>query len=312
MYIQDFFIKFYDYRPFKSRLANKIIGNTSKIGLMLANIILPIWFKLFPGEKYYIQKINTNQQKNVIICLTTFPSRINKLWLVIECILRQTTIPHKIVLYLSKEQFPDSQSLPITLIKYTKKCLDIKFVEEDIKSHKKYWYAIKDFPNIPIITIDDDIIYTSKTIEILTKGAEKHPNSVLALYCHLIQRNHNGTLKSYSDWIGNTPINKSEKDIFFGSGGGTYFPCGSLKEANQPFDTIMSICPFADDIWLNAFIRKNGYNVCCLKKMISVPEWYISNNKKLNSINNGENQNDIQLSKIIKFMKEKYQINPFD
>ena len=63
MYIQDLFIRYYDYRPFKNRLANKIIGNASKFGLILANIILPIWFKLFPGEKYYIQKVNTNQQK---------------------------------------------------------------------------------------------------------------------------------------------------------------------------------------------------------------------------------------------------------
>ncbi len=311
MYIQDLFIRYYDYRPFKNRLANKIIGNASKFGLILANIILPIWFKFFPGEKYYIQKVNTNQQKNVIISLTTFPSRINKLWLVIECMLRQTTIPLKIVLYLSKEQFPDPKSLPTSLIKYTKKILDIRFVGDDIRSHKKYWYAINDFPRTPIITIDDDIIYSSNTIANLIQGAKLHSNSVIALYCHPIKRYNNGKIKPYLEWKGNIQLDTPGNDIFFGSGGGTYFPCGSLKDANQPFEIIRKVCPLADDIWLNAFIRKNGYNVCCIKETISVPEWYISNNNKLNTINNGDNQNDIQLTNVQSFMKDIYQINPF-
>ena len=311
MYIQDLFVNYYDYRPFKSSLANKFVGNVSKISLLFANIILPIWFKLFPGDKAYVKRSNAYQQKNVVVCLTTFPARINKLWLVIECILRQTMIPRRIVLYLSKEQFPDINSLPVSVVKYTKTCLDIRLVEGDMKSHKKYWYAINDFSENPIITIDDDIIYSSRTIERLLQGAKRFPNSVLALYCHPIQRNDDGTLKPYSEWVGNITINKPEKDIFFGSGGGTYFPVGSLKGANQSFEIIKVICPFADDIWLNSFIRMNGYNVCCLSNTVSVPEWYINKNRKLNAINNGENQNDIQLSKIRLFLKEKFQIDPY-
>ena len=40
---------------------------------------------------------------------------------------------------------------------YNKKQLEIIFVEEDLRSHKKYYYAFKEYQNDIIITIDDDI-----------------------------------------------------------------------------------------------------------------------------------------------------------
>ena len=91
MYIQDLFIKYYDFRPFKNNtIGNKVIGNFSKILVYIANIILPIWFKCFPGKQNKRNKIPIN------ISMTSFPNRINKVWLVIECMLRQTKQPTKI------------------------------------------------------------------------------------------------------------------------------------------------------------------------------------------------------------------------
>lgn len=45
-------------------------------------------------------------------------------------------------------------------------------------------------------------------------------------------------------------------EFIFGSGGGTYFPPGSLSGSDIPFEVIDKICPSADDIWLNAITRK--------------------------------------------------------
>lgn len=96
-----------------------------------------------------------------------------------------------------------------------------------------------------------------------------------------------------------------------GSGGGTLFPCGSLKDANLPINIINKVCPLADDIWLNAIVRKNGFNVLCANDSISVPTWIIFNNEKLSTINDGDKFNDKQLFNVIEFMRKKFNYDPF-
>lgn len=312
MYAQDFFLRFYDYRPFGNVLLNKIIGNASKILGILANLILPTWFKIFPGQIIYQKKCSVIKQNELIVCLTSFPARISKIWLVIECLLRQSRPPSKIVLYLSKEQFPSLDSLPARLLKYRKFCLEIKLMEGDLRSHKKYWYALTDYPNRSLVTVDDDIIYPSSTLDLLCTAADRNPHCVIGLYCCKMKWDDEGNILPYSQWSSSAEVGVSRSDIFFGSGGGTYFPAGSLNGANQPWELIQSICPLADDIWLNAFIRKNGYSVFYAKKIGSVLEWLIPNNTKLCTINNEQKNNDIQLMKVQRFMKQKFHINPFE
>lgn len=311
MYIQDLFLKFYDYRPFQNASLNKILGNSSKFLGVMANLMLPIWFKLFPSQNIYYKNRSVAKQKKLIVCLTSFPARINKIWLVVECLLRQSCPPTKIILYLSKEQFPSLDKLPAQLLKYRESCLEIKLVEGDLRSHKKYWYALTDYSNSPIITVDDDIIYSSDTLNLLCTAADRNPHSVIGLYCSKMKWDDEGNILPYSQWSSAAEVGVSRNDIFFGSGGGTYFPAGSLNGANQPWELIQSVCPLADDIWLNAFIRKNGYKVYYAKKMVSVPEWSISNNVKLCTINDGEKKNDIQLIKVQEFMMQRFHTNPF-
>ena len=119
-----------------------------------ANIILPLYLKAF-------RPTSTNREISipVIVSLTSFPARIGKLWIVIECMLRQKSQPEKIMLWLSREQFPNELAdLPKRLVEQTERGLDIKFVDNDFRSHKKYYYAFKEFKDKFELTIDDDLI----------------------------------------------------------------------------------------------------------------------------------------------------------
>lgn len=306
MQLQDLLLRFYDYRPFPNAFLNKISGNTSKLLLIISRLILPIYFKL-------TQRNKSHKQINAIGVLTSFPQRINVVPLVIECLIRQTYELKNIVLYLSKKQFQYKKELPQALIQLEEeKKIIIKFVDEDIKSHKKYWYAITDFPDTDIITFDDDIIYTSKIVEKLFKAIQNTPRHVASEYCQRISYNGIGEAHPYSLWS-YTEIKKGEKgkDLFFGTGGGTYFPFESLRGANISHQKLMDICPLADDLWLNAIIRMNDFSVINIGTKLSVPEWNIPNNKKLSTINNGENLNDKQMSRIISFLTQKGEKNPF-
>lgn len=77
------------------------MGNFSKIGAVIASVFLPTWFRLFPSVKSI-----SKRQDGLVICMTSFPARIDYVWLVVECLLRQTIQAEDIVLYLSKKQFP--------------------------------------------------------------------------------------------------------------------------------------------------------------------------------------------------------------
>lgn len=126
-----FFISYYDYRPFKNTLLNKVCGNATKIGACVGQYILPLWFKAFP-----CWKISNSQKENVVVCLTSFPRRIGVVWLVIECLMRQSIHASCIVLYLSKKQFTEN-TIPKRLQEYQRRgILKIRLVDEDIRSHK--------------------------------------------------------------------------------------------------------------------------------------------------------------------------------
>lgn len=312
MYIQDLFIQKYDYRPFKQKSLNKVTGYLSKMPSIIFNRWLVNYIKKHPGRIYYEKNVKDGRISDAIVSLTSFPARIHYVWLVIECLLRQSMAPRKIVLYLSKEQFSNAESLPGELLRYKEFVLEIKLVDGDIRSHKKYWYAVGDFPNTPIITVDDDIIYPSDLIETLTKTAHKESMSIPCFYAHTIYWNEDGSCKPYSRWDGKVKHGIRNESNFFGSGGGTYFPVGSLNGANIELDTLTDICPYADDIWLNAICRKNGYFPISLRGSDSVPSWDIKDNQTLMQINNGQSQNDIQLDSIQNYFIDKYNHSPFD
>lgn len=104
----------------------------------MANLWLPYYFRRSPGLAYYARRRQEGARvTDAVISLTTFPRRAPYLWLVIETLLRQSMLPHKIVLYLSREQFPSAADVPATLRPYEEAgILEIRMVDGDIRSHK--------------------------------------------------------------------------------------------------------------------------------------------------------------------------------
>ena len=305
MYIQDWFVRYNDYRPFNNVFLNKVIGNLSKITGLIGKHILPTLFRLFPKDL-------DDDRSCVVVCMTSFPTRIPNLWIVLESILRQKKQPQKILLYLSEIQFDNKDFVEKSLARYVELgILEIKWVNEDYRSYKKFWYFIKEYPNNPFITLDDDIIYESNTIIRLISEAEKCLRTIPACYCYKIRYDSEGNLRPYADWEKQTRIGDSGRDIFFGSGGGVFFPSGSLKGADVNYDIIQKICPLADDIWLNAYIRLNGFDVTCVKNRRSVVSVYNKNNVSLSQENLGHKRNDEQIIEVNENMFQKYGYRPF-
>ena len=101
----------------------------------------------------------------VIVSLTSYPARIDRVHEVIESVINQTVCADRIILYLADEQFVDRQ-LPKPLVDLCTQydCFEIHFCDDDLKPHKKYYYAMQDFPDAALITVDDDVIYPNTMV----------------------------------------------------------------------------------------------------------------------------------------------------
>lgn len=250
----------------------------------------------------------TNNHPQIIISLTTFPARINKVHLVIECLLRQTYDNLRFILWLSKNQFPD-ETIPNSLKRLIDYGLEIRFVEGDIRSHKKYYYAFNEFKDSLVFLADDDIFYPSWMVEdsynkFILYGAKK---IVIGHWGYKMLYESNGNLKSYNSWSQDFSI--EDPNLFFGSGGGTLIrPC-ELYEDCCDKDLLLKLAPTADDIWLNAMCRLAGVKVF-VNLNYHMPI-IIKNNIELRSVNYLENQNDVILKQISDYYIQQLGVNPF-
>ncbi|WP_237040434.1 hypothetical protein [Phocaeicola faecalis] len=266
----------------------------------LVNNIYPLYLRITLTPSLNESKCSNPK---IIISFTSFPKRIDRVWIVVESILRQTLKPDKLILWLSLEQFPDRQ-IPKSLRYLISKGLDIRFVEGDIRSHKKYFYSIQEYPNDILVTIDDDIVYPSKFLKILYSYYLNDPTKVYCKYARQIVISADGQLNKYLKWNKIHFQGVDENLIFFGSGGGTLFPPHCFYKDIMNLELAISLCPIADDVFLNAMVRLNGTKISVIDLNYTFIPMSFENDERL-ADSNIENANDIQLNNIISYYQKK-------
>lgn len=284
----DLFYKLYSKFCYNGSLMERTkINSVFRRGIQIvSNYVLPFYF--YVDNKIHKHALYDTKEceGRIIASLTTFPARIDKLWIVVESILRQSRKPDKLILWLSEEQFPSIDSLPQKLLKLRHRGLEICLCQGDLRSHKKYYYVLKRFRNDHLFTFDDDIIYPSNTISSVLKVAEKNPNCVVGRYSNHIKLDEAGNVcfdRQFTSEYVNTP----KWDTFIGSGGGTLYPAGSLPEIAMEDDVFMNICKTADDVWLNSMCRFNSYPVVATMQHCPLLEVLNRRNTTLAEVNYG-------------------------
>lgn len=252
--------------------------------------------KTIPAYLKKRKNLTPNVEKGLIVSLTSFPARIEYVWQVVECMFRQSKRPEKIILWLSKEQFPDFNYLPKSLTERLCDSFEIRLMEGDIRSHKKYYYVLKEYSDYNIFIIDDDIYYPSDIIERSLSLKIKYPNHIVSNYGLGIVYDTEGKHLPYNDW----PVlfeRGNDDDFFFGSGGGTLLSASLLLSDVTNIDLAIKTCPLADDVWLNAMARLKGTKTIFIPNGNFLPIAII-NDTQLATVNNGLNKNDEQIKEI--------------
>ena len=261
-----------------------------------ANLFLPHYLKRVHNQN----KLNG---KDIIVSFTSFPARINEVWKVVESLKAQSVRPEKIILWLSKEQFPNDNDIPQSLRECEDGVFEIRFVDDDIRSHKKYYYALQQFPKKAVVTCDDDVYYHKDMLRTLIEAANRYPHCIIANTTKQLSFDKDTELSSYAEWKEINAPYASENRVQIGEGGVLY-PPGCLNELVLRKDLIAELAPLADDLWLNVMARLKKTPVVHSGKAI-FPLPIASEAPKLTSVNNGvENMNDVQIRNIRKWLKE--------
>jgi len=261
------------------------------------------------NKKKIIEKGITNikRKEKIIVSLTTFPSRINTLWICIESLLRQTVKPDEIILWLADTQFDGLTCLPDKLLSQQKRGLTIKFCD-DLKAHKKYYYTFKEYPDDIVITADDDVIYPSNLIEELMKLHNKYPDCICCNFLFLITHNKECMLNSTSKWPGifTRIIDKLSSKLLPVGVSGVLYPPGSVNKEVFNKDVFKKISFYNDDLWLKVMSLLNNTMVvqtnCFPGHFFGIRG---TQEDALFNYNIGQNGNDIQFNELLKKYKFK-------
>ena len=255
-----------------------------------------------------------SNHSGVIVSLTTFPPRISQLHLMLKSILWQTCPPEKIIVWLSEQEFPGRlNDLPEELKILMAKGIEFRFVSENFRSHKKYHYVFREYPDSKVITVDDDLIYPRNTVERLLSLSYQYPDTVCGNVIRKIHMDGN-SFSVYRKWtkVFTMPVNSSLQNVAIGCGG-IYYPPHWYGEELFDWKIISEHCPSADDLWLKANELKRRVEVTgggeFYPRPIELPQ---TQNNSLQKKNNGKtNLNDKQWKSLNELWKldELYCIN---
>lgn len=265
---------------------NCVVTPLRKLIRGIAHRTLPAYLSKLSGYK-------GERIEGVIISFTSFPARILDVWQVVKCLKNQSVLPEKIILWLSKDQFPSKDSIPDSLWQEEDDLFEIRMVEGDIRSHKKFYYVMQEFPGKSFVTCDDDIYYHPDMLKHLIDTSKQYPGCVVANTARKITFAEDGSLMPYNKW---KPEGKSfsSDDLIQIGVGGVLYPPHCLHELTLRKDLFWSLTPMADDIWLNCMARLN--NAPVVKTDLRFIALTIDNDSpSLSSENKGQGKNDNQL-----------------
>jgi hypothetical protein len=230
----------------------------------------------------------------LVVSLTSYPKRFKTLAPTLKCLLRQTIKADHIILWIAREDF---DQLPKAVVDLQRHGLEIR-TTVDLRSYKKIIPAIDHFPNSFICTADDDVYYSSTWLEELVIGARGTEKVINCHRAHELRYNARGEFEPYQQWRLDLHEQKRSKHIFPTGVGGILYPPGILTLPVSERDTMMKLCPMADDVVLYWIGRRNGATYQTVGRWRELEYWYGSQVHALWRENVFGGGNDVQIREL--------------
>lgn len=245
-----------------------------------------------------------------VFSLTSYGVRVeDTLPYALYSIITQKLQPRKIVVYLDWDNWSD-EKLPALLQHLKRVGVDFRYCK-DLKSYKKLIPALKDFPNNPIITLDDDFYYNPNYHNWMREAydaSDKH--TVLGQWGCIPQR-QDGRFLPYSQWKDCKYGDETSEISFFGCC--CCYPPNIFDDEISKEEIFMKLCPTADDIWFWIMEKRLNINLQLVypngdinkfhTQINRIEDFDLSLNNSLMYTNITLGQNDIQMDALLRYYK---------
>ena len=240
------------------------------------------------------------REQRIIVSLTTYPKRIGTIWLTIETLMRQRVKPDEIILWLAESQFCNGiADLPENLLRLQSRGLSIRFCD-DLRSHKKYYYALQEYSKDLVILVDDDMFYPRDTIQKLLKMHKRWPSDICCMTAQVMEPDFQSVPSLWRNpGLGEHNWQHTDQIQAF-TGSGTLIPPDALPPEAFDKDTFQRICPYADDLWVTFMAHRKGTKITTMSTWRPFPVCiYGTAAGSLYYINGEGKQNDVQWQNLL-------------
>jgi len=202
--------------------------------------------------------------EHVVLCVATFPGRIELAKYVIDSALSQTFKPDKVLMVLAPGEW-GSEKAARKLERWKERNAELfqRGLElvwgEDVRSHNKYRHAFLSYPGSVVVTWDDDLRHAPDQLGKLMARHREHPEAIIAGEMYLLRRDgeelrlvsrHEG-----GDWQG---------EMLGGSPIGAFavlYPPGRMRDPGHhlyDLEEMRELAPRDDDSWLSLHALADG------------------------------------------------------
>ena len=182
-----------------------------------------------------------------VLSLTSHPARFSALAQVLPLLKYQVLAPEKVLLNIAHQ---DMESLPASVRDLAKSGFITINEVEDLGPGKKLIPTLVQFPDLPIIVIDDDLYLTPDLTLQLMLEHKLYPTSIIASRVHHITYYEDGSIKPFSAWDkASESFDGPALDLVATSGAGTLFPPHSLHDEALDVNRYKELAFHTDDLW---------------------------------------------------------------
>lgn len=189
----------------------------------------------------------------IVVSLTSIPDRLSTLDIVIRSLFRQTHLPEKIVLWLNEDL---KNRLPKNLSRLQNHIFEIRYSPLTC-SHRKLILSLEHFPDMPIITCDDDLIYHKEWLFKTYQEHLRYPNDIIANETTQIKYDDKGRFLPFIEWR-ERETNYPALSLLPIGARGILYPPRSLHPTVLDQDLFLTLTPKADDLWFKAMALLQG------------------------------------------------------
>ena len=257
------------------------------------------------GLEYYTNNSSIKigkAQSDIIVSLSTIPSRIELMDPTLKSLLDQTVLPKYI--YINVPEFSKREQCEYPI---PERFLNHPIIKI-IRSEKDWGPATKSIPaimkekeaNSPLLVLDDDYVYHKKMVEEYQKHEAEYAHAVLCLRGWNLPKDmlHSNKVRYYGNQV------KAFKQANLVEGSSSYLIRPSFFQTDFfDYQTAPREAFFCDDIWISGHLNKHKVPIYIMPFDVAIPRILSFSTRNTIRLATAENVNDENENVVYQYYK---------